>query len=141
MSISDKLVQIAENVPLVFEAGKRSGGGSNNYAKFIASTDSSISFIIENPLGGIARKVSITAISPTITSSRKIQKCCLDSDVQLGAIAARDTSGLANYVMTGTSSTPNNSQFRMTDGFITVYRFNSATTWDTTCDYEIELYN
>ena len=80
------------------------------------------------------------AISPTITSSRKIHECCLDWDAKLGAIKAYYSSSTVTYVMTGIDSTPNNSNFRMTDGFITAYRFNSATTWDTTCAYEIEIY-
>jgi len=115
-------------------------GGANNYAKFTATTDSSISFIIENPLGGIAKKVSIKAISPTITSSRKIHECCLDWDVKLGAVKAYYTSGNVTYAMVGIEGTPNNGQFRMTESFITAYRFNSATSWDTTCEYEIEIY-
>lgn len=116
------------------------GGGSNNYAKFTATTDSTTSFIIENPLGGIAKKVSIKAISPTTTSTRKIHLCCVDWDVKIGAIKTVNSSGSAVYSMNGIESTPNNGQFRMTEGFITVYRYNSANTWDTTCEYEIELY-
>lgn len=116
------------------------GGDSNNYVKFTATTDSSTSFIIENPLGGIAKKVSIKAISPTITSSRKIHECCLDWDIKLGAVKAYYSSGNVTYTMTGVNSTPNNGNFRMTDGFITAYRFNSATSWDTSCDYEVEIY-
>ena len=116
------------------------GGGPNNYAKFTAATDSSISFVIENPLGGFAKKVSIKAISPTITSSRKIHECILDWDARLGAVKAYYTSGNVAYVMRGTEDTPNNGQFRMTESFITAYRFNSATTWDTTCEYEVEVY-
>lgn len=119
---------------------KKVAGGAMNYAKIIATTDSTTSFIIENPLGGIAKKVSIKAISPTITSSRKIHECCVDSDVQLGAVKAVASSGSANYVMSGTNSTPNNGQFRMTEDFITVYRFNSANTWHTACEYEVEIF-
>lgn len=113
---------------------------ANNYAKVTATPDSTTSFIIENPLGGIAKKVSIKAISPTITSSRKIHECCLDWDVKLGAVKAYYSSGNVSYVMEGVDTTPNNGNFRMTDGFVTAYRFNSATTWDTTCEYEIEIY-
>lgn len=119
-----------------------SGGGSENanYTKTTATPDSTTSFIIENPLGGIAKMVSIKAISPTITSSRKIHECCLDWNAKLGAVKAYYSSGNVTYVMTGIDSTPNNGNFRMTDGFITVYRFNSATTWDTSCAYEVEIY-
>lgn len=119
---------------------EKASGGSNNYAKFTATTASTTSFVIENPLGGIAKKVSIKAISPTISSSRKIHLCCVDWDVKVGAVKAVNSSGSAVYSMNGTDSTPNNGQFRMTDGFITVYRYNTANTWDTTCQYEIELY-
>lgn len=122
--------------------GKASGGGegSNNYAKLIATAGSTTSFTIENPLGGIAKMVSIKAISPTVTSSRKIHKCCLDWGTQIGAVKAYYSSGNVAYVMEGTSGTPNNGQFKMTDGLITVYRFNSATTWDTNCEYEVEIW-
>lgn len=116
------------------------GGGSSNYAKFTTTTDSATSFIIENPLGGIAKKVSIKAISPTTTSTRKIHLCCADWDVRIGAVKAVNSSGSAVYSMNGTDSTPNNGQFRITEGFITVYRYNSANTWDTTCEYEIEIF-
>lgn len=116
------------------------GGDSTNYTKFTVTPDSTTSFIIENPLGGIAKKVSIKAISPTVTSSRKIHECCLDWDAKLGAVKAYYSSGSVTYVMTGIEGTPNNGNFRMTDGFITVYRFNSSTTWDTTCEYEVEIY-
>lgn len=133
------LINKANSLP---DAGGGSGGGgdSSNYVKFYATTDSTTSFIIENPLGGIAKKVSLKAISPTITSSRKIHECCLDWDIKLGAVKAYYSSGNVTYVMTGTEGTPNNGQFRMTDGFITAYRFNSATTWDTSCEYEVEIY-
>ena len=116
------------------------GGGANYYAKFIATTDSTTSFIIENPLGGIAKKVSIKAMSPTITSSRKIHACCVDWDVKVGAVKAYASSGNATYTMTGVNGTPNNGNFRMTEGFITVYRYNAANTWDTSCEYEVEVY-
>lgn len=116
------------------------GGGGINYTKFTAKPDSTTSFVIENPLGGIARKVSIKAVSPTITSSRKIHECCLDWDLRLGAIKAYYSSGAVVYVMNGTDETPNNGEFRMTESFITLYRFNSATTWDTSCEYEIEIF-
>lgn len=116
------------------------GGSATNYAKFVAKPDSTTSFIIENPLGGIAKKVSIKAIQPTTTSTRKIHLCAVDWDVRIGAVKAVNSSGSAVYSMSGTESTPNNGQFRMTEGFITVYRYNSANTWDTTCEYEVEIF-
>lgn len=129
-----------EQITGTMESGGGGSVGANNYAKFTAKTDSTTSFVFENPLGGIAKMVSIKAISPTITSSRKIHECCLDWNTRLGAVKANYSSGYVTYVMTGVEGTPNNSNFRMTDGFITAYRFNSATTWDTTCEYEIEIW-
>jgi len=131
---------LIEELQTVLRSKASGGGGSNNYAKVTASTSSTTSFTIENPLGGIAKMVSIKAISPTITSSRKIHACCLDWSVKLGAVKAYYSSGNVIYTMEGTEGTPNNGQFRLTDGIITVYRFNSATTWDTTCEYEVEIW-
>lgn len=126
------------NVPT---GGGGSGGDSTvKYAKTTAKPASSTSFTFENPLGGIAKMVSIKAISPTITSSRKIHACCLDWGLNLGAVKAYYSSGNVSYAMDGTTGTPNNGQFRMIDGSVTVYRFNSSTTWDTTCEYEVEIY-
>lgn len=125
----------------VFEGILDGGGdGTVKYAKITAKPASTTSFTFDNPLGGIAKHVSIKAVSPVITSSRKIHECTLDWPVGLGAVKAYYSSGNVSYVMDATTGTPNNGQFRMTDGSVTVYRFNSATTWSTDCEYEVEIY-
>lgn len=121
--------------------GKAAGGsGTSNYVKTLATPASATSFQIENPLGGIAKKVSIRRISEAVTSSRKIRKCVVDWDIKLGALDAVYTSGTVKYGIDGTDANPNNGQFRMTEGLITVYRYNSATTWDANSEYEVEIY-
>ena len=96
--------------------------------------------MIENPLGGIVKKVSVCRISTAVSSTRKIRKCIADWDLKLGAVEAVYTDGSVRYPIVGVDASPNNSNFRVTDGVITLYRYNSATTWDTASEYEVEIY-
>ena len=123
--------------------GKAAGGevgGLTQYVKFTATPASSTSFVINNPLGGVAKKVSVTRTTTATTSSRKIQQYLADLDLRMGALYAVDSGGSARYVVTAVDSGVNNGNFMIKDGTITLYRFNSANTWDTSNEYEVEIW-
>lgn len=126
--------------------GKAAGGGSGavgnftKYAKIIATPSSSTSFVIENPLGGIAKKVFVRRLVDTATSSRRCTKLIADNDLGIGVGEYIDTSGRVRYTFTNTSGSISNSQFKMAEGTITLYRYNSANTWDSSNEYEVEIY-
>lgn len=123
------------------EAG---GGGSvgkfTKYAKLIATPASTTSFVITNPLGGKAKLVFVTRLADDKPSSRKIQQYIADLDFRMGVLYAVASSGSARYTVTAVDSGVNNGNFMMTDGAITLYRYNSANTWDVNSEYEVEIY-
>lgn len=124
--------------------GKAAGGGNvgglTQYAKITAKPGSTTSFSIVNPLGGIAKKVSINRTVETATSSRKCQKCLIDLELGIGISEFIDTNGRTRYPNVLTNGTPGNSDFKISDGTIVVYRYNSANTWDTSTEYEVEIW-
>lgn len=125
--------------------GKASDGGGNlggltKYAKIIATPSTTTSFVIENPLGGIAKKVSVQRITNVAISSRRCQKYLADFELGIGAAQYVDTSGTARYVVTKTEGTVNNTYFKMTEGVITLYRYNASNVWDNTTEYEVEIW-
>lgn len=115
-------------------------GEFTKYAKFVATPTTATSFTIQNPLGGMAKKVFVQRIATDVTSSRRIRKYIADSDFGMGAIELVDTSGSVRYVARKVSSTPNNSEFAIDDGSITLYRYNSANAWHTGSEYIVEIY-
>ena len=115
-------------------------GEFTKYAKFVAKPASATSFAIENPLGGFAKKVFVRRTSTDASSTRRIQKYIADSDFGIGAVELIDTSGSVRYVSKKVSENPNNSEFSVSDGFIRLYRYNSANAWSTTSEYEVEIY-
>lgn len=120
------------------------GGGSvgefTKYAKVIATPASTTSFTITNPNGGIAKKVFVQRLADDKPSSRKIQQYIADLDFRMGALYAVASSGSARYTVTAVDSGVNNGNFMMTEGKITLYRFNSSNTWDSNSEYEVEIY-
>jgi hypothetical protein len=120
------------------------GGGSvgefSKYAKVIATPSSTTSFTITNPLGGIAKKVFATRLATDAPSSRKIQQYIADLDFRMGVLYAVASSGNARYTVTAVNSGVNNGNFMITEGTITLYRYNSANTWDANSEYEVEIY-
>lgn len=124
--------------------GKASGGVVDlgtltKYAKIIAKPAERASFVIVNPLGGIAKKVSVRKTT-AVTSSRRCQKYLADFDLGIGVGEYADTSSTVLYSVSKTEGTVNNGNFKMTEGTITLYRFNAANTWDDTADYEVEIW-
>ena len=119
-----------------------SGGVGNltKYAKIIATPASTTSFYIENPLGGIVKKVFVRRTTDTASSSRRCQQYIADFELGIGVAEFIDTSGKSRYPVTETSGTVNNAYFKMTEDAITLYRYNSANAWDNTAEYEVEIY-
>lgn len=127
--------------------GKAAGGGGggslgplSKYAKVIVMSTSSLSLTIDNPLGGLAKKVTVKRTSETATSSRKVQKYIADANLRLGVIELLDTSGAVRYPVRQVDSGVNNGLFMITDGKITLYRYNSANDWDVSDEYEVEIW-
>lgn len=114
-------------------------GGLTKYTKLIAKPTERASFVIANPLGGIAKKVSVRKTTP-VTSSRRCQKYLADFDLGIGIGEYADTSSTVLYAAAKTEGTVNNGNFKMTEGTITLYRFNAANTWDDTAEYEVEIW-
>lgn len=133
---TDLIVQIAEELE-----GKATGGGdSSKYVKITARPASTSYFDITNPLGGIAKVVTVLRTTGNTTSSNKIRKYIADSSLAIGVSESINTNGSTRYAVTGVGSSPNNGQFAIMDGSIRLYRYNSANTWDTGNDYEVEIY-
>lgn len=133
---------LIQQIKTVLE-GKAAGGGSGGdtkYIKFTAKPESTTSFSIQNPLGGIAKIVSINRVSGTATSNIKISKCVVSWGIKYGAVYAVYTGGTVKYGIDGVTGSPNNAQFTVTDGTIKIYRYNSSTTWDDSNEYEVEIW-
>ena len=123
------------------EGGGGSIGGISKYAKIVAKPASTTSFVIENPLGGIAKQVLVRRTATTETENKKIQMYIADRDYGLGVVELISTSGTGRYPVTkAEGETLGNSQFAMADGVIELYRYNSANTWDADSEYEVEIY-
>ncbi len=120
-------------------AGDGSGGGAK-YIKFLATPESTASFTIPNPLGGIAAMVSVRRTVDTVTANHKIQKYAVCCDLSLGAIEAVYDGGKVRYAAVGVESGIGNGEFMVSDGAIELRQYNSATTWDTANAYEVEIY-
>ena len=120
--------------------GKASGSGVENYAKFTIRPTSSTSIKITNPLGGIAKCFTIRRLSDEIPSSQKAYECVGSYNPPIGAFEFVSSSNTVRYAIQRTSGTINNAYFKITDGEIQVYRYNTANTWDTTSDYEVEIF-
>lgn len=132
----DGYAPVTVNVP-VPEVGV---GEFTKYAKFIATPDSSTSFTIENPLGGIAKKVFVKRLTADTLSSRKIQQYIADLDFKMGVLYSVSSGDNARYTVTAVNSGVNNGKFMIKEGSIVLYRYNSANTWDTDSEYEVEIY-
>lgn len=115
-------------------------GTLTKYAKIRAKPESTTSFTIENPLGGIARKACVQRTTTDVTSTRKIQQYIVDTDLGIGAMNLVATDGGYRYATTPYDSGTSNGKFEVKDGVMKLYRYNSANTWDTDSEYEVEIY-
>lgn len=126
--------------------GKASGGsggqvgGLSQYAKFIAKPATTNELDIKNPLGGIARKVSVQRTITDVTATRKIQQYIVDTDLGIGVMKLVATDGGAMYGTKPYDSGTGNGKFDVKDGVITLYRYNGSNTWDSASEYEVEIW-
>lgn len=123
-----------------------SGGGVGNltkYTKFIATPDSSLGFIIQNPLGGIAKKVFVKIVEP-LESGSGIEEYIADNDFLIGVMKVRTSSNDVNkYVATGvpaTSPSVGNSRFKIAEGTIELKQYSVTYPWKVSREYEVEIY-
>lgn len=114
-------------------------GGLSQYIKIKAKPDSASSFTIENPLGGIAKKVFVQATSE-LKSTVTIRKYAADYDFGISAIQLASSSEKRRYAAIMVDGTPGNQQFSISDGVIRFNRVNSANPWDVNSEYEVEIY-
>lgn len=115
-------------------------GELSKYTKIIAKPQSTTSFTIENPLGGIAKKVSVIMTPYQLTSKRKCRKYVADYNMGIAVGEYSDTGSSALYCSQLTTGTLENGRFKITEGKIILYRYNSANTWDDGSEYEVEIY-
>ena len=120
------------------------GGGQvgefTQYAKFIAKPASTTSFVIENPLGGIAKYISVIMKPYELTARRRCRKYAADYNLGIAVGEYSDTDSLVLYTSKLTTGTVGNATFKITEGEIILYRYNSANAWETSAEYEIEIY-
>ena len=127
------------------------GGGSGNigglsqYVKIYAIPQINNLFTITNPLGGLAKKVSIRCPqgSATETKAGMIQKYSMDTSVGLGAMYyIHATNGSIACSGARQEATANaNARFCISEGKIEAKSYASSNgMWDTDCEYEIEIW-
>lgn len=120
-------------------------GGLTQYTKTYATPGSKAQLTIINPLGGLAKKISIKCAddaNPWVTSGL-IQKYTMDAIVGLGSMRLTNasTGNVTTYATRQVSSITSNSQFLIEDGRIVARSYNQTTAmWDTTCEYEVEIW-
>lgn len=116
---------------VVFEEPK---GGGVEYVKFNATPAATATFTINNPLGGIARIVSVKRIAGA--TANKIYQYLADSELGTGVMNVNGT----RYSSRITDGSPGNGQFAVSDGVITLKQYSAANTFDTSTEYEIEIW-
>lgn len=120
-------------------------GGLSQYVKFTATPQAVNLFTITNPLGGLAKKVSIAcpAGSAPETTNGFIQKYTMDAIVRIGAmyyLHATNGSVACTGARQEVSATAN-ARFAISEGQIVARSYASSNgMWDTTCEYEIEIW-
>lgn len=123
--------------------GKAAGGGGGSgvqYAKFTAAPTNTATFTIENPLGGLARLVSVSKVDPITGTTRRISKYLTDAVLGIGVMETSSASDVVRYTVKKADSSPGNSQFAVSDGQIVLKQYNSANTFVSGEMYEIEIW-
>lgn len=126
--------------------GKAAGGGGGQvgeftqYAKIVAKPESNTSFTIKNPLGGIAKYISVTMKPYELTSKRRCRKYIANYNLGVAVGEYSDTGSVVLYASKLTTGTAGNGDFKITEGQIILYRYNSANPWEADSEYEVEIY-
>lgn len=115
-------------------------GNLSKYIKFKVKPTSTTVFNIENPLGGIAKKVSVTMSPYVLTSKRRCRKYIADYDLGIAVGEYSDTGSSVLYASKKTTQEIENGCFKITEGKISLYRYNSANAWETDSEYEVEIW-
>lgn len=143
---SDLIAQIKTVLKGKAESGTSGDvGGLSQYIKTVATPKSNVSFVIENPLGGLAKKVSIKCPegSATETVQGKVQRYTIDTTVGLGCMKLLNasTGNITLYGVRQVDTITSNSTFAVSDGQITLRAYNQTTAiWDVSCEYEVEIW-
>ena len=116
------------------------GGADIKHAKFIAAPTSTATFTIDNPLGGLAKFVSVRKVTPVTGSSRKIDEYLLSADLGIGVMGTSSASDAVSYAVRKASESPGNSQFSVSDGRIILKQYSSAVGFVSNAEYEVEIY-
>lgn len=140
--IDEQAAAIAELKALL---GSKASGGSGSgdaakYVKFLATPESTASFTIVNPLGGIAEMVSVRRVSEALTEDMKILTYVASYATESGAVLSASAASTSRNAVTGVSSGLGNGEFMMTPGMIELRQQSSTRTWDTGSEYEVEIY-
>lgn len=132
----DGYAPITVNVPIP-DVGV---GTFTKYAKITAKPESNTSFTIENPLGGIAKYISVIMTPYELTSKRRCRKYVADYSLGIAVGEYSDTGSVVLYASKLTTDTVENGRFKITEGQIILYRYNAANTWETNSEYVVEIY-
>lgn len=135
---------VAEKASVTVDVATGGGGGQvgefTQYAKFVAKPEENTSFSIANPLGGIAKYIAVTMHPYNLTSKRRCRKYIADYNLGIAVGEYSDTDSLVLYASKATTGTVGNGTFKITDGKIVLYRYNSANAWETEAEYMVEIY-
>lgn len=136
--------QLAEALTLLDGKATGGGGGSlgnlSKYAKVIAKPESATQFTIKNPLGGIAKYISVIMTPYELTSKRRCRKYVADYNLGIAVGEYSDTGSVVLYASNLTTGTAGNGEFKIAEGQIILYRYNAANAWETDSEYEVEIY-
>lgn len=144
-TLETAITELEEELGRKASGGGGDVGGLTQHARVYATPEIGGLFTITNPLGGLARKITITCPdgSPTLTASGMIQKCTMDADVGLGSLYyIHATNGAISCTGTRQEATANaNARFAISEGLINAKSYASSNgTWDTTCEYVIDIW-
>lgn len=120
-------------------------GGLTKYTAMKATPTSNVIFTFTNPLGGLAKKISVRCPDGSTTESERglVQLYTADASVGLGCMKVLNTStgNVSVYGVRQTAAASSNSQFAISDGKVTLRSYNATTAmWDVECEYEIEIW-
>ena len=129
-----------KDIVVTAEGGSGAVGNLTKYTKVIAKPESATSFVIANPLGGIAKYISVVMTPYELTSRRRCRKYVADYNLGIAVGEYSDTDSLVLYTSKLTTGTVENATFKITEGQIILHRYNSANAWESSAEYEIEIY-
>lgn len=145
--VSSVKLDTTDGGTVTFEGPKEvSVGGLTQYVKFTATPELATTFTITNPLGGAAKKVSVScpAGSTTETELGFIQKYTMDASTGIGGMRYYHATN-GNLTHSGAYQVDEvpaaNSRFYLGDGQVVARGYSASNgIWDTECAYEVEIW-